>query len=180
MTRSLWIIALVASSACSSSTQPRNDFNVTDVPCVLARDARISKLIPDTAGVEIHGPDACERVLEVFLDSHPGERIVSVIPIAHAPPPRTDPGLMTTTPGTQRLLVFHTAKDGPWPLARELGVFAIPCRKEDERRANHFCRDSMLEYMGNHPPIAIWVPITKDVETDKVVILYHGKHPFRR
>jgi hypothetical protein len=177
MMRSLWIVALVALSACSSSSQYKNDFEVTDVPCFLARGTRYSKLVTNALSVEIHGPDACQRVLEVFLESHPEERIVSVIPIAHAPPPRTDPGLMTTTPGTQRLLVFHTATDGPWPLARELGVDEITCYDEDERgRSRFLCRENLLKFIGTLPPIAISLPITKNAETDKILILYRVKH----
>ncbi len=177
MRHAAWIAAMVATAGCSSPAAPStNDLDITDVPCVIAKGAATFEGGPGSS-VEIQGPPACKRALELFLDSHPDQRIASVIPIGH--PPGSDQGpLVSTLPGTQRLLVLHTGKAGPWPRARELGVDRIPCYQDAAGAGGQLCGNALLEYT-DHPPIEVWVPITEAADTAGVLVLYRGE-PRRR
>ena len=173
MTRSLWI-GVLAATACSPAATSTKDLEITDVPCMLPKGELFDEDGSGPGiGIDIHGPTACERALELFLKSRPDQRIASVIPIQHAPTAKPGP-LVSTRPGTQRLLVLHTGKAGPWPRARELGVDDITCYLDNEHSGGHVCGDSLLEYT-NYPRIELWVPITADADTAQVLVLYRGE-----
>lgn len=176
-------VAIVPACSSKASAISTNDLDVTEVPCVVARGAPLFETgQPST--VEIRGPEACKRAIEVFLDGHADDRIASVIPVAHDAEPGN--GQRSTTAGTQRLIVLHTSQDGPWPRGRELGVGSITCSEladresgnPDARDGGRSCGGALRDY-SDFPPIAVWVPITRDADTDAVLVLYRGE-PHRR
>jgi hypothetical protein len=185
MKRIIVLAALAIAPACSSKAAAisNDDLEVTEVPCVVARGAPLYET-GDPMPVGLSGPGACKRAIEVFLDAHAADRIVSVIAVAHDAEPDVD--MRASTAGTQRLIVLHTAHDGPWPRGRELGVGHIACLvvadpdsgSADTRDGGRSCGTALREYTS-FPPIAMWVPITHDGETDAVLVLYRGE-PHRR
>ena len=90
----------------------------------------------------------CRDSLQLFLASHPDERIASVVPMTFSPPESDDYQ-------TRSLLVMH-AKDGPWPRASELAIGATAC---DPDRVTSQCTDGEIASHPHALSYALWFSV---------------------
>ncbi len=162
-----------------SSAGPRT-LKVSKVPCI-----KKTKTTPEDTVVitEIHGPNACEKALTTFMETHPETRIAGIAPILT---PSIHVGLkdgIYVEEGTQHLLVTHTDEKGPWPQAKELRVGFFLCEKAGQKGwRGKWCQSALEEVDIWLPGNAILVPIAykqhgMPLQTTEIMHLDYRDHP---